>query len=122
MSDPDHKRIQHVTEHLANERTILAWVRTAIAIMTLGVAINRFSLYLRVIGGTNRMTTAEAEWLGIGLVILAIVVMVGSTVRYLQTAKSIDSESFRPMHRGVIMAATAVVVLGAGSLFWLFSK
>ena len=36
----------HVSEHLANERTILAWIRTAIAVMTLGVGINRFSLFL----------------------------------------------------------------------------
>ena len=38
--------LHHVSEHLANERTILAWVRTAIAVMTLGIAINRFSLFL----------------------------------------------------------------------------
>ena len=38
--------LHHVSEHLANERTILAWVRTAIAIITLGIALNRFSLFL----------------------------------------------------------------------------
>ena len=38
--------LHHVSEHLANERTILAWIRTAIAVMTLGIAINRFSLFL----------------------------------------------------------------------------
>ena len=35
------KKNPHVTEHLANERIILAWIRTSIAVMTLGVAINR---------------------------------------------------------------------------------
>jgi len=39
-------QLHHVAEHLANERTILAWIRTAIAVMTLGVGINRFSLFL----------------------------------------------------------------------------
>jgi putative membrane protein len=41
--DPD--KIE--AEILANERTFLAWVRTSIAVMTLGFVIARFSLWMR---------------------------------------------------------------------------
>src|SRR6266536_2625555 len=35
------------SEILANERTFLAWVRTSIAVMSLGFVIARFSLWMR---------------------------------------------------------------------------
>ena len=41
--DPD--KIE--SEILANERTFLAWVRTSIAVMSLGFVIARFSLWVR---------------------------------------------------------------------------
>lgn len=41
---PDDKK---ATEHLANERTFLAWVRTSIAIMSLGFVVAKFGLWLR---------------------------------------------------------------------------
>src|SRR5437899_10390882 len=41
--DPD--KIE--AEILANERTFLAWVRTSIAVMSLGFVIARFSLWMR---------------------------------------------------------------------------
>ena len=45
MESPQAKP-QHISDHLANERTILAWIRTSISVIALGVAINRFSLFL----------------------------------------------------------------------------
>jgi putative membrane protein len=41
---PDDKK---ATEHLANERTFLAWVRTSISIMSLGFVVAKFGLWLR---------------------------------------------------------------------------
>src|SRR2546430_10559082 len=43
LLDPD--KIE--SEILANERTFLAWVRTSIAVMSLGFVIARFSLWVR---------------------------------------------------------------------------
>ncbi|HQT34040.1 MAG: YidH family protein [Thiobacillus sp.] len=40
----DEKR---ATEYLANERTFLAWIRTSIAIISLGFVVAKFSLWLR---------------------------------------------------------------------------
>ena len=36
--------ISHFTDHAANERTFLAWIRTAIAVMALGFLLERFDL------------------------------------------------------------------------------
>jgi putative membrane protein len=50
--DPEHETGQVdpdkiESEILANERTFLAWVRTSIAVMSLGFVIARFSLWMR---------------------------------------------------------------------------
>ncbi len=115
-------KLHHVAEHLANERTILAWIRTAIAIMTLGIAINRFSLFLvefsRIVPG-GRTANIHAEELGIGLVILGILMMLGAIWHYLDVAKAIDEDTYRPSRLKIVLASMAVVVLGGASLAWL---
>src|SRR5207245_6322557 len=39
-----------VTDHLANERTFLAWIRTGLAIIGFGFIVDRFGLLMREIG------------------------------------------------------------------------
>jgi len=114
--------LHHVSEHLANERTILAWVRTAIAIMTLGIAINRFSLFLiefaRIVPG-GRTANLHAEELGIGLVVLGVIVMLGGIWHYLDVARAIDEGTYRASRLRVVLPATIVVLIGGASLAWL---
>jgi len=126
-SDVDRLREQqaaqhHVSEHLANERTILAWIRTAIAVMTLGVGINRFSLFLiefsHIVPG-GRTANNRAEELGVGLVILGILMMLGAIWHYLDVAKAIDEGTYRPSRLKIVAAALAVIALGGASLVWL---
>jgi putative membrane protein len=114
--------LHHVSEHLANERTILAWVRTAIAIMTLGIAINRFSLFLvefaRLVPG-GRVVNTHAEEIGIGLVIVGVIVMLGGIWHYLDVAKAIDDGNSQPSRLRIVLPALIVVLIGATSLVWL---
>ncbi|MBN9488942.1 MAG: DUF202 domain-containing protein [Alphaproteobacteria bacterium] len=117
------KELHHVSEHLANERTMLAWIRTAIAVMTFGVGINRFSLFLvefsKIVPGGGRAENAHAERLGIGLVGLGLLVMLGGTWHYIHVARTIDTESYRPARIGIVLTALAVLALGGTSLVWL---
>lgn len=116
------KTLHHVSEHLANERTMLAWIRTAIAVMTFGVGINRFSLFLiefgRAVPG-GRTVNVHAEQLGIAMVGLGLLVMLGGTWHYIHVARSIDDETYRPARLGIVMVTLAVFVLGGTSLAWL---
>ena len=118
------KKNLHVTDHLANDRTVLARIRTAIAVMTLGVAINRFALFLvemhQVVPEVRNLANRHVEKLGIGLVMLGIVLLVGATWHYLHVGKTIDDENYRPSIR--IMVATALVIglMGGSTLIWLF--
>ena len=122
MESPPKKN-PHVTEHLANERTFLAWIRTAIAVITLGVAINRFSLFLmevhQIVPGSNA-ANRHVEKLGIGLVVLGIAILCGATWHYLHVGRTIESETYRPANIILVLTALAVVVMGGSALFWLF--
>ena len=40
-------RVQNRRVHMANERTFLAWIRTAIGIMAFGFVVEKFSLFLK---------------------------------------------------------------------------
>ncbi len=114
--------LHHVSEHLANERTILAWVRTAIAVMTLGIAINRFSLFLiefaHMVPG-SRAANVHAEEAGIGLVIVGVLVMLGGNWHYLDVARAIDEGNYRASRRRIVVPGLIVVLLGGASLVWL---
>jgi len=121
----DQPKSQHVTEHLANERTILAWVRTSIAVMTFGVALNRFSLFLLEFhgaGAAERATNRHAENVGIGLIALGVLIMVGAAFHYLHVTQTIDREIYRPRRFMVLALAFAVVAIGGTSLILLFSS
>ena len=115
-------RLHHVSEHLANERTVLAWIRTAIAVMTLGIAINRFSLFLlefsRTVPG-GRTVNIHAEEAGTGIVGLGVVLILGAIWHYLRVARMIDAGNYQALRSPIVAAALAVLVLGGASLVWL---
>ena len=84
-------------EHLANERTLLAWVRTAIALMGLGFVVARFGLFLRQIGyerGVTLSDTSLAGWIGISLVAAAVAATVLAAVRFLRARDQIEAGRF----------------------------
>jgi putative membrane protein len=116
---------QHVTEHLANERTVLAWVRTSIAVMTFGVAINRFSLFLlefHIESHLQQSANRHVERLGIGLVALGVAIMVGAALHYLHVADTIERGIYRPERFMIVAVTIAVIVFGGVSLVWLFAS
>ena len=65
---PDNPNPNRARDHLANERTFLAWVRTGVATIVFGFAIGRFSIALRefmkVQGYGAGSTPGLTSWLG----------------------------------------------------------
>jgi putative membrane protein len=65
---PDNSNPNRARDHLANERTFLAWVRTGVATIVFGFAVGRFSIALREfmkMQGYNSTTPGLTTWLGI---------------------------------------------------------
>ena len=103
-----------VTDHLANERTFLAWVRTGLSIIAFGFVVERFGLLLRELGlKVNERPIVTGHYstlIGITLTLLGIVVMVVALLNFLQARRAIDKEHFHP-HRGFAILLTVITCL-----------
>jgi putative membrane protein len=55
--------IERYSDHAANERTFLAWVRTAIAVMAFGFLVEKFDLFLEI-AARGRPARACRRWAG----------------------------------------------------------
>jgi len=116
---------QHVTEHLANERTVLAWVRTSIAVMSFGVAINRFSLFLiefHLESHVQQAANRHVERLGLGLIALGVAIMIGAAFHFIHVADTIDKGIYRPQRFLIVAVMIAVITFGGVALVWLFTS
>ena len=93
--------IPHFSDHAANERTYLAWVRTAIAIMAFGFLIERFDLFLASLSRIAGKALAGlhlrwAEWAGLLLIIFGALMILLATLRFLLARRNIDDERTIP--------------------------
>lgn len=104
-------------EHQANERTFLAWLRTAIALIGFGLAIARFGLFLRKLQAvvTHQEVSTPAvlrsSYLGAGLIIIGIIVIGLSVWRYQQTYKQIEQGDYQPSLLIVWIISSIIIIL-----------
>ena len=100
---PLHKHLdtsKKVTDHLANQRTFLAWIRTGLATITFGFVVERFGLLLRElgfkIGLTEILPIHYSSFFGVSLTLLGVAMMIVALLEFLRIRSSIDSERFHP--------------------------
>ncbi len=119
--------IERYTDHAANERTFLAWVRTSIAIMAFRFLVEKFDLFLEFASKSlaARMPTVGGQLVGniagLLLIVLGGVTMILAIIRFRQTALDIDSKDTRPGtgDRMDVILAALLVILGAALFVYL---
>jgi putative membrane protein len=119
--------LRNCGDHSANERTFLAWVRTAMAVMAFGFLVEKFDLFLECAAPslTGRTLSLPGQKFGniAGLVFIVLgIAMVGiAAARFVVTAKNIDREELRPGTGSRIDIAFAglLVLLGCALLLYL---
>ena len=119
--------IERYTDHAANERTFLAWVRTSIAIMAFGFLVEKFDLFLEFASKAlaARMPSVGGQLVGniAGLLLLVLggATMILAIIRFRQTALDIDSKDTRPGtgDRMDVILAALLVILGAALFVYL---
>ncbi len=88
--------IKRYSDHAANERTFLAWVRTAIAVMAFGFVIERFDLFLQAMAPQmpGKQLSAHSQWFanvaGLAFIVLGVAMIVLAGVRFVKSAKDIE--------------------------------
>ena len=119
--------IERYTDHAANERTFLAWVRTSIAIMAFGFLVEKFDLFLEFASKSlaARVPSVGGQLVGniagLLLIVLGGATMILAIIRFRQTALDIDSKDTRPGtgDRMDVILVALLVILGAALFVYL---
>jgi putative membrane protein len=102
-------------DHLANERTFLAWVRTGAAIVVFGFAIGRFSIAMRqltALQGHPVRTAGISVWMGAFTIVAGVMLVVTGLARYRKTRAQLDAGTFEPAGFVVDLITVLTVVFG----------
>jgi putative membrane protein len=116
--------IRNFGDHSANERTFLAWVRTAIAVMAFGFLVEKFDLFLEIAAPSLAGRTLSlpgqnfGNAAGLSLILLGTAMVALAAFRFIRNAKAIDSDERRPGPGSRIdLALAALLVLLGCALF-----
>ena len=114
---PQQKNTSRVRDHLANERTYLAWMRTAVALMGFGMVILRLSYLIPA----ELPRTGQGWKLGLLFALVGLLTVLFSTLHYFVIRRGIDDDTFEPASWWVIFFSLCVSLIGSGVLYFLFT-
>ena len=99
----------------AAERTLLAWQRSAIALMAFGFVVERFGLFLRMV--SNQPLTSVQRgfslWLGVALLLVSALMSTLASIQYRRVIRSLGKQEIPTAYwtdMGVVLNALLTVV------------
>jgi putative membrane protein len=105
--DPQEHGETEIREHLANERTLLSWVRTGISLISIGLVVERAGAL--VDASMKVGSTSGSELFGLALALLGTLTLIIGTNQFLGNRRRISTGEFVP-------SAAAYLIIVAGSL------
>jgi putative membrane protein len=110
------KQIGTAGDHLANERTFLAWIRTSISVIVFGFVVAKFGITLReFLRLQNRAATESGLSLGIGIAFMAMGVFMAlmALIRYRVTMRRLETDQFKPARAVIVLVGAITALFGA---------
>jgi putative membrane protein len=116
-------RNNSASDHLANERTFLAWIRTGIGIMAFGFVVVKFSLFIKqlavILGDkTAIQPKGYSSITGIILVAFGMLTIVFAYIKYRRNEKQLDMNDYKPS--AVLISAVTLFIFGMGLFLILY--
>ncbi len=122
--------IPRYTDHAANERTFLAWVRTGIAVIAFGFVIERFDLFLMVAansmpgaavqGAQVALSKPLGKYGGAILIAAGLVLILTAVARFVRTGRRLDDPATYPasdVRAEVVWSSVIVLLIGGFSAY-----
>ncbi|QDF42230.2 DUF202 domain-containing protein [Bradyrhizobium symbiodeficiens] len=124
--------IERYSDHAANERTFLAWVRTGIAIIAFGFVVEKFNLFVRTIAEASRtdigsrlqldrFTGPFSHYDGLVLILIGIAIIMISLIRFIRIGRMIDdaqSHSAAGIKAELVLAVVLGLVVTAMTVYF----
>lgn len=117
--------INRYADHAANERTYLAWIRTAISVTIFGFLIEKFNLILShtidAATGKTFQPSIAVELLGVVIFITGILITIFATVRFFHYKKYITSEQcfLYDVKKTTLLLSSIIIVISIFLLFYM---
>lgn len=108
--------------HLANERTFLAWIRTSFSIIIFGFVVARFGVALREFFLLQHKTTndgATSLEMGVGCMAVGVIFAMTALMRYQATRRRIEINQFKPANLTTILLGLFSAVFGVILIVYL---
>ena len=120
----NNKPAASAADHLANERTFLAWIRTSIALMGFGFVVVKFSLFVKqlslmLVDKTVVPAKGFSAYIGISLVVIGALTALIGFIRYWQIRKQILNRSFAPSFNLLLLLTIAVMIVSVMLIWYL---
>jgi putative membrane protein len=109
----------------AGERTLLAWIRTGLAMMGFGFVVARFGLFLREVFQAQNLPTPVPTgislWIGVALVILGVVVVLAASWQHVRFLRRLDAgQPYQPPSWSLgVVVGIVLALLGVGMTAYL---
>ncbi|CAM3982429.1 YidH family protein [Mesobacillus zeae] len=100
---------KYIQQHLANERTYLAWIRTAIAIIGVGFLVT--NLHYNMKESLSEVVDFIANIIGIASVGLGIITIIIATIVYLKKISSINHQTFISSKVSIITLSVFIILI-----------
>lgn len=109
MKESSGESVKYAQQHLANERTFLAWIRTAISIT--GVGFLTTSLHFTIKISSNSYINILVIVLGIFACVIGFITGVLSTIQYTKKRREIQAGIFIPSNHSIIFVSSLFSLL-----------
>ena len=125
MSTEENKPTSNPSDHLANERTFLAWIRTSVAIMGFGFVVVKFALFIKqislVLNTKQTVLPGKGYSTQIGILLVGIGAFMAlySYLRYRDTEKQLLNKVYKPSQLPSLLLTLAIVIVGALLVIYL---
>lgn len=132
VENEENKINSHARDHMANERTFLAWIRTSIGIMAFGFVVEKFALFIKQIAillgkshpsllphPSTTSLQGYSSIFGIFLVALGVLICLLAFIKYKKVEKQIEDDTYRPSILLNVMVTLSVLLIGVFLVIYL---
>jgi putative membrane protein len=121
--------IANYTDHAANERTFLAWIRTGLAVAAFGFFLVKPNVFVDIAGsgtlrfpagGTGAFVAVAAHYVGLAMVASGVAIIARSCVGFERTRRAIECDEVMRMPQSRAESLLSVLLVIAVAIFFIY--